>query len=111
MTCRASFRQVIVFAGCLLAGAATASAQVTTGSIGGTVKDAQGGVIPGATVVLISESQNTKSAPVVTNARGDFVFVNAKSDTYTIEISMESFKTIRKTGIRVGAAERVSIGA
>ncbi len=110
MTCRASFRQVIVFAGCLLAGAVTASAQVTTGSIGGTVKDPQGGVIPGATVVLISETQNTKSTPVVTNETGDFVFVNVKSDTYTLEVTMDAFKTVRKTGVRLGAAERVSVG-
>lgn len=110
MTCKASFRQVIVFAWCLLAGAMTASAQVTTGSIGGTVKDAQGGVIPGATVILISETQNTRSAPVVTNATGDFVFVNVKSDTYTLEVTMDAFKTVRKTGVRLGAAERVSVG-
>ena len=44
MAFTASFRQVILFAWCLLAGAITASAQVTTGSIGGTVKDPQGGV-------------------------------------------------------------------
>ena len=33
------------------AAAGTASAQVTTGTVAGTVKDAQGGVIPGATVI------------------------------------------------------------
>ena len=32
--------------------AAPALSQVTTGSVAGTVKDAQGGVIPGATVIL-----------------------------------------------------------
>jgi len=95
---------------CLLAGTEIAMAQITTGSIAGTIKDAQGGVIPGATVILISESQNTQSAPVVTNETGDFVFVNVKSDTYSLEVTMPSFKTIRKTGVRVGAAERVSVG-
>jgi len=39
----------------LLAMAASpARAQITTGTVSGTVKDAQGGVVPGATVVLIS---------------------------------------------------------
>src|SRR6185436_5192158 len=95
---------------CLLAASGVAAAQITTGSIAGTVKDAQGGVIPGATIILISESQNTQSAPVVTNETGDFVFVNVKSDTYSLEVTMPSFKTIRKTGVRVGAAERVSVG-
>ena len=35
-----------------LAAAGPAFAQVTTGTVLGTVKDAQGGVIPGATVTL-----------------------------------------------------------
>src|SRR5829696_4602434 len=109
MVLKARLRLAVIAAACVLA-ASAAFAQITTGSIAGTVKDPQGGVIPGATVILISESQNTKSAPVVTNEAGDFVFVNAKSDTYTVEITMSSFKTIRKTGVRVGAAERVSVG-
>ena len=59
----------------LLVGPSVSSAQITTGTVAGTVKDAQGGVIPGATVTLISETRGTKSPPVVTNATGDFVFV------------------------------------
>jgi len=46
------------------------AAQITTGTVTGTVKDAQGGVIPGATVVLVSETRGTKSAPAVTNETG-----------------------------------------
>ncbi|RPJ72955.1 MAG: hypothetical protein EHM24_08640, partial [Acidobacteria bacterium] len=46
--------------------AVSAPAQITTGTVTGRVVDAQGGVIPGATVVLISETRATKSAPVVT---------------------------------------------
>ena len=52
---------------CLLVGAAVlpASAQITTGNITGTVKDAQGGVVPGATVTLIDEARGTKLAPAI----------------------------------------------
>ena len=49
------------------------AAQVTTGTVEGTVTDEQGGVIPGATLVLVSEARGTKSAPAVTSATGDFV--------------------------------------
>jgi len=63
-------------------------AQITTGTVSGTVKDTQGGVIPGATVVLISETRGTKSAPAVTNETGDYVFPNITADTYTVEITL-----------------------
>ena len=70
-----SVRRVCALAfGALLAAAISAPAQVTTGSVSGTVKDAQGGVVPGATVVLISEGRGTRSEPATTSATGDFVF-------------------------------------
>src|SRR5262245_40792631 len=91
--------------------AVPAAAQITTGSVSGSVKDAQGGVIPGATIILVNEAQNTKSAPVVTNETGDFVFVNVPPGTYTLEITMPSFKTAKKTGISVNPGTRALVGA
>ncbi len=91
--------------------AAGASAQITTGTVTGTVKDAQGGVIPGATVTLVSETKGTKSAPVVTNATGDYTFPNVTPDTYTVEITMEGFKTLRRAGVQVSGGDRVGLGA
>ncbi|PYQ89670.1 MAG: hypothetical protein DMG03_02070, partial [Acidobacteria bacterium] len=58
-----------------------ALAQITTGTVTGNVKDPSGAVIPGATVVLISETRGTKSAPAVTNETGDYVFPNVTADT------------------------------
>jgi Carboxypeptidase regulatory-like domain/TonB-dependent Receptor Plug Domain len=93
----------------LLAGRWPAAAQITTGNISGTVQDNQGGIIPGATVVLVSESRGTRSAPVVTNEAGIYVFPNVTADVYTVEVSMDSFKTIRRTGIRVSGGDRVGV--
>ena len=90
--------------------ASTAFAQGVTGTVNGTVRDAQGGVIPGATVILISESRNTRSTPVVTNAQGGFVFPNITADTYTIQVEMPSFRTLRRPGVAVSPGSIVAIG-
>ena len=70
-----------------------------TGTVSGTVKDAQGATIPGATVTLISESRGTTLASVVTNAEGDFVIPNITADTYTLQVAMPSFKMLKRTGL------------
>ena len=80
-----------------------ARAQITTGSIAGSVRDAQSGVVPGATVTLVNEAQGTRSAPIVTDERGDFVIPNVPPGTYTLEITMPSFRTLNRLGVEVSA--------
>jgi hypothetical protein len=88
-----------------------ASAQITTGTVSGTVKDAQGGVIPGAAVTLVSEAQGTRSTPAVTSGTGDFVFASVPAGTYTIEVEMPSFKTLKRSGVAVSPGSRVALGS
>src|SRR5262245_55048573 len=97
---------VIILAGAL---SSPVSAQVTT-TVLGTVKDQQGGVLPGATVVLISETKGTKSEPVVTNPSGDFVLPSVPPDTYTLQVEMPSFKTLKRTGLTIGGDPRIALG-
>ena len=59
--------------------AVPAAAQITTGSVFGSVRDAQGAVVPGATVTLVAARGTT--ANTVTNAQGDFVFPNVSAGT------------------------------
>ena len=107
-------RMIVVGTGLMLAlvlASSPALAQITTGTVSGTVKDAQGGVIPGATVVLISETRGTKSAPAVTNETGNYVFPNVTPDTYTVEVTLEAFKTVKRAGIAVSGGDRVGVPA
>lgn len=85
-------------------------AQGITGTINGTVKDASGGVIPGATVTLISETRGTILAPVMTNASGDFVFPNITADIYTVQVEMPSFQTLKRSGVQLSAGARLTLG-
>src|SRR5260370_32610506 len=93
----------------LLLISSAALAQITTGTVSGTVKDPQGAVIPGATVVLISDTRGTKSAPAVTNEAGDYVFPKVTADTYTVEVTLDAFKTVRRKGIGVSGGGHVGI--
>ena len=91
----------------LMALAGAAWAQGVTGTVSGTVKDIEGGVIPGATVTLISDAQGTRTVPVVTSATGDFVVPNIAADTYTIQVEMPSFKTLKRSGVIVSSGARI----
>ncbi|MEO8482986.1 MAG: carboxypeptidase-like regulatory domain-containing protein [Acidobacteriota bacterium] len=88
-----------------------ADAQITTGAVFGTVKDAQGAAVPGATVILISETRGTKSAPMVTNTAGEFSLPNITADTYTVEVAMDGFKTAARKGVPVSGGDRVAVPA
>jgi hypothetical protein len=109
MTVKGTF--AILTTGAFLMAAPSAAAQITTGSIAGSVRDAQGGVIPGATIVLVSETRGTRSAPVVTSETGDFVFVNVPADIYRVEVMMPGFKTLNRRGVAVSPGDRVATGA
>ena len=104
-----SFAVAAVFAVVMLAMAAVTSAQ-TTGTLTGTVKDAQGAVIPGATVTITSETRGT-SQEQTSASTGDFAFTNIVGDTYTVKVTMDGFKTTERKGVAVSPGDRVSIGA
>ena len=59
MTMRGRLVSVVGAAWLVAISTGVAFAQITTGIVSGSVKDAQGGVIPGATVTLISETRGT----------------------------------------------------
>lgn len=80
-----------------------------TGSLAGAVEDVRGGAIPGATIVLISESRGTRSLPAVSNAEGDFVFPTLTPDVYTVEATMPGFRVLRRPGITVRGGSRLRV--
>jgi hypothetical protein len=91
--------------------ATPAAAQLTTGTVTGTVKDAQGGVLPGVSVVLRSQSRGTSLSPAFTNEAGNFVITNVAPDTYDVVVTLEGFKTLTRGPIAVSAGDRLGIGS
>src|SRR5438552_3587356 len=101
---------VIAVFGVFILSSSPAGAQVATGDVAGTVKDAQGGVIPGATVTLVSQSRAT-SRDTTTNADGAFIFTNVAGDTYNIKVTMDGFKTLERPNVPVSPGDRVVVPA
>jgi hypothetical protein len=84
-------------------------AQTTSASVAGAVKDAQGGVLPGASVTLTSETQGTEMS-VVTDELGNFYFPIVRPDTYTLKIALQGFQTVQTPKLVVNANDRLSAG-
>ena len=80
-------------------------AQATTGDVVGTVTDASGSVIPGATVELTNvDTHETRS--VVTGGAGEYTFTLLKPDHYSIAISRAGFKTSNIASFTLAAGDR-----
>src|SRR5437773_8875398 len=94
----------VVFLGLLIA-EPTAVAQ-TTARISGLVHDQSGAVIPNASVILRDEASGTELRRV-TEDSGFYSLDPVPPKTYTLEVSSPGFKTYRRTGIEVHAADRL----
>jgi hypothetical protein len=77
-----------------------AFAQFASGSIGATVTDATGAIVPAAKVVLKNEATNALR-DTVTNSSGAFDFPSIPPATYTVTITAAGLQTYEETGITV----------
>jgi Carboxypeptidase regulatory-like domain len=85
----------------LLSIAVSAAAQtVTTGNIAGEVIDAQGGVLPGATVTALHTPTGT-SYEAVTGTDGRFSILNVRVGLYTVSVNMSGFKDQKQENVEV----------
>lgn len=83
--------------------------QTTSASVSGTVQDSQGGVLPGTTLTLTSLTQG-QTLTAVTDTTGRFVFPVVRPDTYTLQASLEGFKTLERANVVVNANDKFSAG-
>jgi hypothetical protein len=95
-------RKLAIFSAVLamLGMAGTVSAQTATGQITGTVKDATGAVVPGATVTVTSELTGSKRE-AITGKDGNYAIPLLSVSTYSVTASLQGFRAAKQTGVRL----------
>ncbi len=90
---------ICVLAAIASVGAPSAQAQ-TTGQIGGTVRDQQGALVPGATVTLVNVASKARRT-TTSNGQGDFSISFVQPSTYDLLVTAKGFESYKVTGIEV----------
>src|SRR5688500_8708246 len=94
----------------LVASLGLASAQsVSSGTIHGTIRDQSGGVLPGVTATLTSPALQVRELVQITNAEGEYRFVDLPAGTYLLKFELTGFSTMIREDLRltVGFTARV----
>src|SRR5438309_2250300 len=90
------------------AGSTAASAQETTGTITGVVKDQSGGVIPGATVTVRNVATGV-STIFVTDTTGVYVATNLPVGAYEVSVALAGFKGYVRRDLDLHVADRLRV--
>lgn len=89
---------------------AAAYAQSTLGTILGTVSDATGGVVAGATVKITDTDEGT-SRTFQTDSKGNYAAVDSKPDRYSVEVNKTGFRTEVVPGLLLTARQTLRVDA
>src|SRR5436189_1667 len=100
----------VVAAVCLFWMAASASAQGTAG-ISGTVKDATGAVLPGATVEASSPALIEKVRTVATDGAGQYKIVSLPPGVYTVTLTLTGFNAVKREGVELTSGFNATVNA
>lgn len=92
----------------LVAALAISFAQTTTGTISGSVTDAQGAAIVGASVAATNMDTSARVS-AKTDGTGGFVFVNLLPARYEIRVEQPGFKSYQQRNIVLPANSSISI--
>jgi hypothetical protein len=70
-------------------------------SIAGVVRDASGGVLPGATVEVSSPALIEKVRSAVSDGSGQYRVIDLRPGTYSVVVTLSGFSTYRRDGIEL----------
>src|SRR5476651_2568261 len=83
----------------------------STGSISGTITDASGAVIKGATVSVINTDRNDVERTLTTNTSGFYTATSLPLGHYVVKVADKGFKTESVTGIELHVSDALTVNA
>ena len=81
-----------------------------TADVVGTVTDASGGVLPGATVTITNVETNVSQSTQTTTG-GDYVFALLQVGSYIVKVEEKGFKTYSASAISLSSGDRARVDA
>ena len=91
----------------ILGSTSSAFAQFDTANVLGTVRDATGAVVPGATVTLKNVSTGIV-ANTVSDEKGDYQFQNVRIGVYTVRAELQGFSAAEAEDVQVTVNARLT---
>src|SRR3954471_24603193 len=86
--------------------AGSAAAQMQSGTINGTAKDQQGGVLPGVTATLQGVDF---SRLFIADASGEFRFLELAPGSYKLSVALSGFQTVVRDNVIVEVGRTVNL--
>ena len=80
------------------------AAQLTRGSVAGTMRDTSDAVVPGATVIVTNVGTNASQTVVSDTATGFYRAAALEPGTYTVVVELPGFRTVEQREVTVRAA-------
>ena len=100
--------QLFIALALLIVSVSPAFAQLDRGTISGTIKDQQGGVMPGVTVTATS-TQTQAGRSTVTDGSGFYTFPNLQPGLYDITAELQGFKKASRQDVQLDAAGALTL--
>jgi len=85
-------------------------AQETTGQIEGTVTDATGAIVPGATLSAVSP-RTPKPIEAISDEKGAYILPSLPIGEYTVTVTKQGFSKLVQRGISVRLGSKVTFSA
>ena len=101
-------RRILILTLLLAAAARPLAAQSLSGTISGTVKDDQGGLLPGVSVTLQGK---TGSRATTSDATGSYRFPAVDPGAYSLVFELSGFRPKRQDNVTVSIGSTSTIGA